>query len=275
MLTKPHAKTRAFPEASMKTRVCKLLLAIYLMPLLTFGQGAPKLEAEIKRVESGLIPQFTVKGEPGWTIEERMKFYKVPGLSIAVIKDSKIAWAKGYGVKDLETKEPVTTDTLFQAGSISKSVNATIAMKKVEQGKISLDDNINDKLVTWKLPENELTAKSKVTLRRILSHTAGTTVHGFPGYAINEKIPTLPQILNGEPPANTAPIRVDIEPGTQYRYSGGGITISQLALMDIEKKPYPQIAYETVLKPLNMTNSTYKQPLPPSWRSTAPTAAGA
>src|ERR1051325_5262349 len=259
----------------MKKRMCKPLLAIYLLPLLTFGQAPASLEGEIKRVETGLIAPFTVKGEPGWSIEERMKFYKVPGLSVAVIKDFKIAWAKGYGVKDVGTKEPITTETLFQAGSISKSVNATIAMKKVEQGKIALDDNINDKLVSWKLPENELTAKSRVTLRKILSHTAGTTVHGFPGYAITDKLPTLPQILDGMAPANTAPIRVDLAPGTQFRYSGGGITISQLALMDIEKKPYPQIANETVLKPLNMTNSTYSQPLPPSWRSTAPTAAGA
>jgi CubicO group peptidase (beta-lactamase class C family) len=255
----------------MKNRICKLLLAIYLLPVLTLGQTLPNLNAEIKRIESGLLAPFTIKGEPGWTIEERMKFYKVPGLSVAVIKDFKVAWAKAYGVKDLGTKEPVTTETLFQAGSISKSVNATIAMKKVEQGKISLDDNINDKLVTWKLPENELTAKSKVTLRKILSHTAGTTVHGFPGYAINDKIPTLPQILDGTSPANTAAIRVDLEPGTQFRYSGGGTTISQLALTDIEKKPYPQIASETVLKPLNMTNSTYSQPLPADWRPKAAT----
>jgi CubicO group peptidase (beta-lactamase class C family) len=269
----------------MKNRICTLLLVINLLSTLTFEQAranlnqapanlnqAPaNLNDEIKRVETGLIPQFTVKGDPGWTIEERMKFYKVPGLSVAVIKDFKIEWAKGYGVKDLHTKEPVTTDTLFQAGSISKSVNAAIAMKKVEQGKISLDENINDKLVSWKLPENELTAKSQVTLRKILSHTAGTTVHGFPGYAIDEKIPTLPQILDGAPPANTAPIRVDIEPGTQYRYSGGGITISQLALTDIEKKSYPQIANETVLKPLGMTNSTYNQPLPANWRPKAAT----
>jgi CubicO group peptidase (beta-lactamase class C family) len=255
----------------MKNRICKLLLAIYLLPVLSLGQSPASLDAEIKRVESGLLAPFTVKGEPGWTIEERMKFYKVPGLSVAVIKDFKVAWAKGYGVKDLGTKEPVTSQTLFQAGSISKSVNATIAMKKVEQGKISLDDNINDKLVTWKLPENELTAKSRVTLRKILSHTAGTTVHGFPGYAINDKVPTLPQILDGTAPANTAAIRVDLEPGTQFRYSGGGTTISQLALMDIEKKPYPQIANETVLKPLNMTNSTYNQPLPADWRPKAAT----
>src|SRR5262245_13950564 len=255
----------------MKKHLCLLIIAIYLSPTVSFGQTPTSLDAEIKRVESGLIAPFTVKGEPGWTIEERMKFYKVPGLSVAVIKDFKIVWAKAYGVKDLGTKEPVTTETLFQAGSISKSVNATIAMKKVEQRKIALDDNINDKLVTWKLPETELTARSKVTLRKILSHTAGTTVHGFPGYAITDKVPTLPQILDGTVPANTPAIRVDLEPGTQYRYSGGGTTISQLALMDIEKKPYPDIANETVLKPLGMTNSTYSQPLPADWRPKAAT----
>src|ERR1051325_6524733 len=150
----------------MKNHICKLLLVINLLPTLTFGQAPRSLDAEIKRVESGLIPPIAIKGEPGWSMEERMKFYKVPGLSVAVIKDFKVLWAKAYGVKDLGTKEPVTTETLFQAGSISKSVNATIAMKKVEQGKISLDENINDKLVSWKLPENELTAKSKVTLDR-------------------------------------------------------------------------------------------------------------
>ena len=117
-----------------------------------------------------------------------------------------------------------------------------VAMKKVEQGRISLDENINNKLTSWKLPDNEFTARKKVTLRNLLSHTAGTTVHGFPGYAVTEKVPTLQQVLDGAAPANTIAVRVDFEPGTQYRYSGGGITIAQLAIMDIEKKPYPEIA---------------------------------
>src|SRR5262245_38479449 len=255
----------------MKSRLCKLLLVIYLFPIVSFGQKQSTVDVEIKHVEAGLLPAVLIKGEPGWTIEERLKFYKIPGLSVAVIKDFKILWARAYGVKDLETKEPVTTETLFQAGSISKSVNATIAMKKVEQGKLSLDQNINDKLVSWKLPDNDFTAKKKVTLRNLLSHTAGTTVHGFPGYAISEKLPTLQQVLDGASPANTAPVRVDLEPGTQFRYSGGGTTITQLASMDIEKKPYPEIARETVLKPLNMTNSTYNQPLPADWRLKAAT----
>ena len=263
----------------MKHHLCRLLILLFAVPAIAFGQkpspmgsaSTAEIVAQITRVERGLLPAVLIKGDPAWSIEERMKFYKVPGLSVAVIKDFKVLWAKGYGVKDIDSKEPVTTDTLFQAGSISKSVNAMITMKKVEQGKLALDENINNKLVSWKLPDNDFTAKKKVTLRNLLSHTGGTTVHGFPGYAIDEKLPTLVQVLDGAAPANTAAIRVDLEPGTKYRYSGGGTSIIQLALTDIEKKPYPQIAYETVLKPLGMTNSTYNQPLSADWRPKAAT----
>lgn len=253
----------------MKQLISKVLLLVYLVPTLTFGQSPA--ETQIKKVEHGLLPAVLIKGDPSWSIAERMKHYKAPALSIAVIKDFKIDWARAYGVKDLETKEPASTDTLFQAGSISKSVAAMVAMKKVEQGKISLDENINNKLTSWKLPDSEFTAKKKVTLKNLLSHTAGTTVHGFPGYATREKVPTLQQVLDGTAPANTAPVRVDFEPGTRFRYSGGGTTIAQLAIMDIEKKPYPEIAKETVLAPLNMTNTTYSQPLPADWRKKAAT----
>jgi CubicO group peptidase (beta-lactamase class C family) len=251
----------------MRTTVCKLLLLIQLFPFAALGQNGA--DAQIKPVEQGLLPPVLIKGEPAWTLDERMKQWKVPGVSIAVVKDFKLKWARAYGVKDIETKEPVTTETLFQAGSISKPVAAMVALKRVEQGKIALDENINNKLQTWKLPDNEFTAKKKVTLANLLSHTGGLTVHGFPGYAVGEKIPTLPQVLDGTEPANTAAVRVDMEPGTKYRYSGGGVTIAQLAIMDIEKKPYPQIAKETVLDPLNMTNSTYSQPLPDDWRAKA------
>lgn len=253
----------------MKRLLATLLLVINILPFSAFAQTTT--DAQIKRVEQGLLPVVLIKGDPSWSIAERMKFHKVPALSIAVIKDFKIEWARAYGLKDVETNEPVTTETLFQAGSISKSVNAMVAMKKVEQERISLDEDINAKLTSWKLPDNEFTAKKKVTLRNLLSHTAGTTVHGFPGYAITEKVPTLQQILDGAKPANTAAVRVDFEPGSRFRYSGGGTTISQLAIMDIEKKPYPDIAKETVLAPLGMTNSTYSQPLPADWRKKAAT----
>jgi len=252
----------------MKPILVRLISLVLVCSQVVLGQSP---DSRIERVEKGLRPAVLIKGEPGWTIQERMKFYKVPGVSVAVINDFKIQWAKGYGFKDIETKEPVTTDTLFQAGSISKPVAAMAALKKVEQGKISLDANINDKLTTWKIPDNEFTARKKVTLANLLSHTGGLTVHGFPGYAPDEKIPTLPQILDGALPSNTPAVRVDFEPGTRFRYSGGGVTIAQLAIMDIEKKPYPQIAQETVLGPLNMSNSTYQQPLPDDIRKKAAT----
>ena len=253
----------------MKSMFVRTISLVFVISQVAIGQSPDR--SRIDRVEKGLLPAVLIKGDPAWTIQERMKHYKVPGVSIAVINDFKIEWAKAYGVKDTETNEAVTTETLFQAGSISKPVAAMAALKKVEQGKIALDEDINNKLTTWKLPDNEFTAKKKVTLANLLSHTGGLTVHGFPGYAPEEKIPTLPQILDGAPPANTAAVRVDFEPGTRFRYSGGGVTIAQLAIMDIEKKPYPQIAQETVLGPLNMTNSTYQQPLPDGTRKKAAT----
>jgi len=134
----------------MKHLLCKLLLLVFIFPTVSFGQS--NVEPQIKRVEQGLLPAVLIKGDPAVALAERMKYYKVPGLSIAVIKDFRVEWARAYGVKDVETNEPVTTDTLFQAGSISKSVNAMVAMKKVEQGRISLDENINNKLTSWKLP---------------------------------------------------------------------------------------------------------------------------
>jgi CubicO group peptidase (beta-lactamase class C family) len=136
-----------------------------------------------------------------------------------LIDNYKIVWAKAYGIMDAGSNSPTTTETLFQAGSISKPVAATAALLLVEKGKLALDEDVNQKLKTWKVPENEYTKKEKVTLRRILSHTAGLTVHGFPGYDVDAPVPTLVQIFNGEKPANTAPIRVDIVPGTQDRSS--------------------------------------------------------
>jgi CubicO group peptidase (beta-lactamase class C family) len=251
----------------MKKTISLFLLLIVSLPFTVLAQTS--LDTQVKRVEHGLLPPVLIKGDQPWSLEERMKHWKVPGLTVAVVKDFKVEWARSYGVTDIDTKEPVTGETLFQAGSISKPVAAMVALKRVQEGKIALDENINNKLQTWKLPDNDFTAKKKVTLANLLSHTGGLTVHGFPGYAVDEKIPTLPQVLDGTQPANTAAVRVDMEPGTKFRYSGGGTTIAQLAIMDIEKKPYPQIAKETVLGPLNMTNSTYSQPLPDDWRKKA------
>jgi CubicO group peptidase (beta-lactamase class C family) len=229
--------------------------------VLAASSGPPP---EVQQVERGLRPAVLLKGEKPWTLEERMRVHKVPAVSIAVFGSGKILWAKAYGSADADALTPATDATLFQAASLSKPVSAMAALKKVEQGKLALDRNINDYLKSWKLPENELTRKTPVTLAELLSHSAGVTVHGFPGYAAGRAVPTLVQVLDGAPPANTAAIRVDIAPGKEFRYSGGGYTIVQQALMDVEGKPYPEILAETVLKPLGMTQSTYEQPLPPA-----------
>jgi CubicO group peptidase (beta-lactamase class C family) len=220
------------------------------------------LNARIGRVENGLLPSAVIKGAPLATMRlpERMQFYKIPGVSVAVINDRRIEWVRAYGVKDATTKEPITTETLFQAGSISKPTAALAALKLVQEGKLNLDENVNLKLVSWKVPENEFTKTQKVTLRRLLTHSAGLTVHGFPGYAADAELPTLVQVLNGEKPANTDPIRVDTVPGTIWRYSGGGYTIMQQVLVDVEKKPFPEIMREMVLEPVGMKRSTYNQP---------------
>ncbi len=198
-----------------------------------------------------------------------MELYEVPGLSLAAIDDYKIAWTKAYGVTEIGGTTPVTTSTLFQAGSISKPVAATGALYLVEHGKLSLDEDVNQKLVSWKVPENEFTKDQKVTLRRLMSHSAGLTVHGFPGYDVEEPVPRLVQIFNGEKPANTKPIRVDFVPGTKVRYSGGGVTIEQQLMIDVTGKPFPQLMRQIVFDKIGMTDSTYEQPLRPARASMA------
>jgi CubicO group peptidase (beta-lactamase class C family) len=240
------------------------LISTFIILLLLFPAcKSTKSNERISKVENGLLLPVQIKGQPAERMQlaARMEYYKVPGVSIAVINDYKIEWAKGYGVLEAGEARPVTIETLFQAASISKPVAALAVLKMVEQGTFNLDEDVNNKLVTWKVPENEFTSEKKVTLRRLLSHSAGVTVHGFGGYAQDEGMPTLQQVLDGEEPANSDPIRVDILPGTKYRYSGGGYCIVQQLLMDNKNKPFPEIMKETILSPLHMTNSTYEQPL--------------
>lgn len=231
------------------------------------------VSARISRVENGLLPAVVIKGAPPrpMSIAERMAFYKVPGLSIAFFDHGQIVWARAYGLADVLSHRAVTPETLFQAASISKPVSALAALRLVQDGKLSLDEDVNVKLKTWKVPENAFTEKEKVTLRRILSHSAGLTVHGFPGYASGEPIPSVVQILNGEKPANTDAIRVDVVPGTLWRYSGGGYVILETLLSDVTGQPFPQLMRELVLAPAGMTHSTYEQPLPKSRAAQAAT----
>ncbi len=192
---------------------------------------------------------------------ERMAAHKVPGLSIAVIKDGRLAWARGYGVVRAGSSAPVTTRTRFQAASISKPITALAALRLVQQGKLVLDEPINKELVSWKVPENALTRQKPPTLREILSHSGGFSVHGFAGYPPDATLPTLRQILDGKPPANSAPIRVELLPGSKVQYSGGGYTVLQQSITDVTGRPFPLAMRTLALDPVGMRDSTYEQPL--------------
>ncbi|WPB77625.1 serine hydrolase [Archangium violaceum] len=230
----------------------------------------PTEAARIARVEAGLSP-ITLPGEAprDLSLQQWMELYKIPGVSIAVFDQGALVWAKAYGVKQAGGSEPVTVDTLFQAASISKPVTALAAMHHAEKRHWSLDANINDLLTSWKVPDNDFTKEQKVTLRRLLAHNAGTTVHGFRGYPAGAPVPTPQRILDGETPANSGPVRVDTVPGTVTRYSGGGTVIVQQMLVDRLQKPFPRIMQETVLAPLGLKHSTFEQPLPKALESQA------
>ncbi len=224
----------------------------------------PDRSGRLQRVEANVMELPSGPGEAPLrlSLPELMKVYNVPAVSIAVIENYKIVDAEAYGLVSAGSSAPVTTRTLFQAGSISKPVAAAGALYLVEQGKLSLDEDVSQKLKSWKVPDNEFTKDQKVTLRRLMSHSAGLTVHGFPGYDVDALIPTVVQVLDGERPANTAPVRVDIVPGTKARYSGGGITIEQLLMTDVTGKSFPALMREMVLDKIGMNDSSYEQPLP-------------
>jgi CubicO group peptidase (beta-lactamase class C family) len=231
-------------------------------------QHSSELADHILRVENEFPPVSLGHDEPPlrFDLATLMKLFKVPALSVAVIEDYKIAWAKGYGVTEAGGATPVTTRTLFQAGSISKPVAAAAALHLVEDGRLSLDEDVNRKLKSWKIPENDFTKQQKVTLRRLMTHTAGVNENSFYGYDVDDPIPTLVQVLNGEKPANNGPIRVDFVPGSKMRYSGGGVTIEQQLVMDIKGEPFPQLMKEIVFDMIGMEDSTFEQPLPPARR---------
>lgn len=262
---------------AMKRRISRFCLLFILTVLLvcavqkrTFTSAqSVSVDERISRVENGLLSPSLVKGDKPMKLVDEMKYLAVPGVSIAVINNGKIEWARGYGVLEAGTNGRVTPETRFQAASISKAVAAMGILSLVRENKLSLDEDVNKKLVSWKLPENEFTKQQKVTLRGLLSHSASITVHGFEGYSAAQPVPTLIQILNGTTPANSPPIRVDGPLYKEYRYAGGGFVIMQQLLADINQKPFPAFMQETVFSKLGMTHSTYEQPLPKQFANSA------
>jgi CubicO group peptidase (beta-lactamase class C family) len=218
--------------------------------------------AMMARIEGAQSPNR--QGLDPLTLQQLMERFHVPGVSVAVIRDFEIHWTKGYGVADVETGARVDAESMFQAASISKPVAAMAAVRAVQDAKFSLDDDINKILKSWKLPAGEFTRRQPVTPRALMSHTSGLgDGFGFPGYHPSAPRPTIVQILNGSKPSNVGPVLMEREPFSAAKYSGGGVTMMQLALMDALGKPFPEIMQGLVLGPIGMTNSAYEQPLSP------------
>lgn len=226
----------------------------------------------IAQVEQNLGSHYMIKGQPPYTLKAQMARYHINGLSIAVIHNYHIDWARGYGWADSAEQRPVTVHTLFQAASISKSLNGVGVLLLAQDGKLDLYTDINKYLTGWKFPYDSLSKGKKIAVANLLSHTGGLTVHGFPGYSKGETLPTLQQILDGKAPANSPAVRSMYEPGLKSEYSGGGITISQLIVQDITHEPYDRYMQEKVLNPLGMRESFYTQPAPASKTSLLATA---
>jgi CubicO group peptidase (beta-lactamase class C family) len=234
------------------------------------SQNAARETDHIQHIENGLLTAIVIKGGPApMTMAERMAYYGVPGVSIAVINNGKLEWAKGYGVREAGGTRPVTTATRFQAASISKPVTAMAALALVQQGTLSLDDDVNLTLTSWRVPDNDFTKDQKVTLRRLLNHSAGLSRDDVGSYASGETLPTLVQALDGRKPAKLPPLRVEAPPGNQWRYSGGGYSIIQQLMIDATGKPFPALLQELVLSRLGMRDSAFSQPLRPDWEGVA------
>ena len=229
-------------------------------------------QEKIAQLETNLQTPLQLVGvsDKRHTIEERMAHYTVPGVSMALIDQGEIVWTRTWGIADNSTQQALSVDTLFQAASISKPVSALGALRMVENGELSLSTPINNYLKRWKLPNNEFTQQEPITLAHLLSHTAGTTVHGFGGYAQSVPQATAIEVLKGSGAANSASVNVDTVPGTNFRYSGGGYTKFQVAMEDVSGKSFTELMDELVLKPAQMTASSYRQPLPKAlWANAA------
>ncbi len=235
----------------------KKIVAILLL-ILSFNTFAQNVNDKIKLLETNLNHWDKTRLKKS-SLKDRMLFYEVNAVSIAVIKDYKIEWVKAYGFSDVSEKRPATIQTLFQAASISKSINSLAILNLVEQGKLRLDNDINNYLNTWKFPYDSVSKGKKITISNLLNHTAGLSTSGFGGYEKGKELPTIIQILNGEKPANSPAVRSIFEPGLKFKYSGGGTTISQLILENTTNEKYEDYMQKKILNLLGMTQSFFNQ----------------
>jgi len=185
---------------------------------------------------------------------------KVPGVGYAIVGDRRLI-ARSLGVRRLGSSYPINADTLFQAASLSKTVAAVTALLQVEQSRIALDTDVNSYLTGWTLAIPDFAEGRTVSIRRLLGMTGGINVPGYWGYRPGPLLPTLRQILDGTPPANSPPVRIVAPPGTREVYSGGGYEIAQAVVEAVSREPFARLAQSTVLRPTGMSRSDFDQPL--------------
>lgn len=214
-------------------------------------------------LERGLRPSVAAPGEAPqrWSIGERMLHYKVPGVAVAIVRNGEVVRAVGYGVREAGTRDRVDGETLFSVGSISKVATAAVTLRLVAQERLNLDRDVDDYLKRWKLPASPGDAQPKVSLRMLMSHTSGLGIHGFADYRPGEPMPTLLQVLGGAKPAKNDAVRFKHAPGLLVDYSGGGVTVEQMAIEDATGLPLAELAKAQLFTPLGMRRSTFESPL--------------
>lgn len=225
---------------------------VFSLTLLLLSCSGTKHAVEVEKVKRDSL--YTEIQRIGL---EATRNNNVPGVAIAVIQNGKIVWTQCIGFADKEGQKPVTTQTIFNVGSVSKMVSAWGFMQLTEKGLIELDDPVNEYLTRWKLPASQYDI-SKVTLRRILSHTAGLSVHGYGGSEQGTKLLSLEESLSGKTKRNGESVRLINEPGTQWEYSGGGYTLAQLMLEERTKEKFADYMKKNVFNPLGLNHTTYE-----------------
>ncbi|WP_226468578.1 serine hydrolase domain-containing protein [Luteimonas panaciterrae] len=247
-----------FPAARLRWLALAALAAVA-----SVQAWEPVAPNPLAALDNGLRPSAIPPGEapPRWSLAERMRHYKVPGVAIAILKNGEVMQATGFGVREAGKEDKVDGDTLFSVGSISKVVTAATTLRLVAEGRLDLDRNVDEYLKRWKLPASAEVSKPQVSLRKLMSHTSGLGVHGFADYQPDEPLPTLMQILDGQKPAKGEAVRFKHAPGLINDYSGGGVTVEQMVIEDVAGKPLRQLAEQQVFAPLGMRRSTFESPL--------------
>jgi CubicO group peptidase (beta-lactamase class C family) len=220
------------------------------------SSGLPGDVSPTVTVEQPVVDLSSLADQLDHLVPSSLEEHNVPGAALSLVLDGKVTWSAGYGLADRTQHIPVTADTVFQVASISKSVTSWGVMRLVERGLLDLDAPVEQYLTRWHFPPSDYNA-SGVTIRRLLSHTAGLSVGGYPGYLPDQKLPSLEDSLSGSN-RRAGEVRIAMEPGAQWSYSGGGYTLLQLIVEEATGEAFSSYMQREVLGPLGMVHSSFE-----------------